>query len=85
MLFYIQEQIFIFKDFSGYLLTSQKRMDWDTERNDNFKLSSLLGKQINHKFRFFEKRPNTRDFNKLSNEPETSDEENCERNIIDII
>lgn len=79
------EHAFMFKAFSGCLITPRKRMDWDTDRNENFKLSSLLGNRVNRKFRFFEKRPNTRDFNKLGTEPETSDDENCENHLTNII
>ena len=50
-------------------------MEWDVEKKENFKLSSLLENRTGRKFKFFEKRPNTRDFSKLNTEPETSEDE----------
>lgn len=53
----------------------RKRMHWEAERRENFKLSNLLEKRKGKGFKFSNKRPNKRDFSKLNTEPETSDEE----------
>ncbi|XP_011496884.1 PREDICTED: peptidyl-alpha-hydroxyglycine alpha-amidating lyase 1 [Ceratosolen solmsi marchali] len=49
-----------------------RRANWDVEK-DNFKLKNLL--EPSKRLKFFEGRPNTRDFSKLNTEPETSDDE----------
>ncbi|XP_012253737.2 peptidyl-alpha-hydroxyglycine alpha-amidating lyase 1 [Athalia rosae] len=65
----------------GCLLTVRRAgMHWESDRRENFKLSNLLESR-NSKLgasgrKFFDKRPNTRDFSKLNTEPETSDDEN---------
>ncbi|XP_051175061.1 peptidyl-alpha-hydroxyglycine alpha-amidating lyase 1-like isoform X2 [Leptopilina boulardi] len=66
----------------GCLLTSRRRTIWETERKDNFKLTSLLENKAGRKFKFFEKRPNTRDFSKLNTEPETSEDEHLEDKLV---
>lgn len=55
----------------------RKRMRWEAERRENFKLEKRRSKG----FTFFEKRPNKRDFSKLNTEPETSDEERPENSL----
>ncbi|KAL2742541.1 peptidyl-alpha-hydroxyglycine alpha-amidating lyase 1-like isoform X1 [Vespula maculifrons] len=65
----------------GCLLMMRKKMHWQAERRENFKLSNLLEKRRGKGFKFFEKRPNKRDFSKLNTEPETSDDERPENNI----
>ncbi|EFN75573.1 Peptidyl-alpha-hydroxyglycine alpha-amidating lyase 1 [Harpegnathos saltator] len=69
----------------GCLLTMRKRMRWEAERRENFKLSSLLENRRGRSFKFLEKRPNTRDFNKLSTEPETSEDERPENSLAKVI
>ncbi|XP_017889161.1 peptidyl-alpha-hydroxyglycine alpha-amidating lyase 1-like isoform X2 [Ceratina calcarata] len=59
----------------GCLLIMRKRMRWEAERRENFKLSSLLEKRRGKSFKISEKRPNPRDFSKLNTEPETSEDE----------
>ncbi|XP_043469335.1 peptidyl-alpha-hydroxyglycine alpha-amidating lyase 2-like [Leptopilina heterotoma] len=66
----------------GCLLTSRRRTIWESERKDNFKLTSLLDNRAGRKFKFFEKRPNTRDFSKLNTEPETSEDEHSEDKLV---
>ncbi|XP_001606565.2 peptidyl-alpha-hydroxyglycine alpha-amidating lyase 1 isoform X2 [Nasonia vitripennis] len=61
----------------------KRRTEWNSERKDNFKLSSLL--ETRKRFNFFEGRPNTRDFSKLNTEPETSEDENTESSLEKII
>ncbi|XP_014468096.1 PREDICTED: peptidyl-alpha-hydroxyglycine alpha-amidating lyase 1 [Dinoponera quadriceps] len=69
----------------GCLLTMRKRMRWEAERRENFKLSSLLENRRGRSFKFLEKRPNTRDFNKLNTEPETSEDEHPENSLAKVI
>ncbi|EFN62923.1 Peptidyl-alpha-hydroxyglycine alpha-amidating lyase 1 [Camponotus floridanus] len=69
----------------GCLLTMRKRMRWEAERRENFKLSSLLENRRGRNFKFLEKRPNTRDFSKLNTEPETSEDEHPENNLAKVI
>ncbi|XP_012217626.2 peptidyl-alpha-hydroxyglycine alpha-amidating lyase 1 [Linepithema humile] len=69
----------------GCLLTMRKRMRWEAERRENFKLSSLLENRRGRSFKFLEKRPNTRDFSKLNTEPETSEDERPENSIAKVI
>ncbi|XP_033220274.1 peptidyl-alpha-hydroxyglycine alpha-amidating lyase 2-like [Belonocnema kinseyi] len=70
----------------GCLLTSRRRMEWDSEKKQNLKLSSLLENKTGRKFKFFDKRPNKRDFSKLNTEPETSeDEQHPENSLTKII
>ncbi|XP_043498884.1 peptidyl-alpha-hydroxyglycine alpha-amidating lyase 1 [Polistes fuscatus] len=65
----------------GCLLMMRKRMHWEAERRENFKLSNLLEKRKGKGFKFSNKRPNKRDFSKLNTEPETSDEERPEHSL----
>ncbi|XP_015189706.1 PREDICTED: peptidyl-alpha-hydroxyglycine alpha-amidating lyase 1-like [Polistes dominula] len=65
----------------GCLLMMRKRMHWEAERRENFKLSNLLEKRRGKGFKFSDKRPNKRDFSKLNTEPETSDEERPEHSL----
>ncbi|XP_072752956.1 peptidyl-alpha-hydroxyglycine alpha-amidating lyase 1 isoform X2 [Anoplolepis gracilipes] len=69
----------------GCLLTMRKRMRWEADRRENFKLSSLLESQRGRSFKFLEKRPNTRDFSKLNTEPETSEDEHPENSLAKVI
>ncbi|XP_029156465.1 peptidyl-alpha-hydroxyglycine alpha-amidating lyase 1-like isoform X2 [Nylanderia fulva] len=69
----------------GCLLTMRKRMRWEAERRENFKLSSLLENRRGRSFKFLEKRPNTRDFSKLNTEPETSEDEHPENSLAKVI
>ncbi|KZC04171.1 Peptidyl-alpha-hydroxyglycine alpha-amidating lyase 1 [Dufourea novaeangliae] len=69
----------------GCLLIMRKRMRWEAERRENFKLSSLLEGRRGKSFKIFEKRPNPRDFSKLNTEPETSDDEHPENSLTRII
>lgn len=69
----------------GCLLTMRKRMRWEAERRENFKLSNLLENRRGRSFKFLEKRPNTRDFSKLNTEPETSEDENPENSLAKVI
>ncbi|XP_011879380.1 PREDICTED: peptidyl-alpha-hydroxyglycine alpha-amidating lyase 1 [Vollenhovia emeryi] len=69
----------------GCLLTMRKRMRWEAERRENFKLTSLLESRRGRGFRFLEKRPNPRDFSKLSTEPETSEDEHPENSLARVI
>ncbi|KAL6427424.1 hypothetical protein ACFW04_008750 [Cataglyphis niger] len=69
----------------GCLLTMRKRMRWEAERRENFKLSSLLENRRGRSFKFLEKRPNTRDFSKLNTEPETSEDEHPEDSFAKVI
>ncbi|CAG5093460.1 Similar to Pal1: Peptidyl-alpha-hydroxyglycine alpha-amidating lyase 1 (Drosophila melanogaster) [Cotesia congregata] len=66
----------------GCLLSVRKRGYWANDSKDNFKLSSLLNTRQNKNFRIFDKRPSTRDFSKLNTEPETTDDEHVEDNLI---
>ncbi|KAG7201103.1 hypothetical protein KM043_003899 [Ampulex compressa] len=69
----------------GCLLTMRKRMRWEAERRENFKLSGLLESRRGKGFKVFEKRPNTRDFSKLNTEPETSEDEHPENSLAKVI
>ncbi|XP_024871261.1 peptidyl-alpha-hydroxyglycine alpha-amidating lyase 1-like [Temnothorax curvispinosus] len=70
----------------GCLLTMRKRMRWEAERRENFKLTSLLeNRRRGRSFKFLEKRPNPRDFSKLSTEPETSEDEHPENSLARVI
>ncbi|KYQ52011.1 Peptidyl-alpha-hydroxyglycine alpha-amidating lyase 1 [Trachymyrmex zeteki] len=71
----------------GYLryLTTRKRMSWEAERRENFKLTSLLENRRGRSFKFLEKRPNPRDFSKLNTEPETSEDERPENSLARVI
>ncbi|XP_046481304.1 uncharacterized protein [Neodiprion pinetum] len=61
----------------GCLLTVRRDMrGWESERRENFKLSNFSENRKSKGRKFFDKRPNTRDFSKLNTEPETSDDEN---------
>ncbi|CAD1475224.1 unnamed protein product, partial [Heterotrigona itama] len=59
----------------GCLLIMRKRMHWEAERRENFKLPNLLENRRGKSFKIVEKRPNPRDFSKLNTEPETSEDE----------
>lgn len=63
-------------------MSVRKRGYWANDSKDNFKLSSLLNTRQNKNFRIFDKRPSTRDFSKLNTEPETTDDERVEDNLI---
>jgi len=63
----------------------RKRMRWEADRRENFKLTSLLENRRSRSFKFLEKRPNPRDFSKLSTEPETSEDERPENSLARII
>lgn len=63
----------------------RKKMHWEAERRENFKLSKLLENRRGRGFKFLEKRPNTRDFSKLNTEPETSEDERPENSIAKVI
>ncbi|XP_076383432.1 peptidyl-alpha-hydroxyglycine alpha-amidating lyase 1 isoform X2 [Megalopta genalis] len=69
----------------GCLLIMRKRMHWETERREIFKLSSLLEGRRGKGFKIFEKRPNPRDFSKLNTEPETSEDEHPENSLMRVI
>ncbi|XP_076658019.1 peptidyl-alpha-hydroxyglycine alpha-amidating lyase 1 [Halictus rubicundus] len=69
----------------GCLLIMRKRMHWEAERREIFKLSSLLEGRRGKGFKIFEKRPNPRDFSKLNTEPETSEDEHPENNLMRVI
>ncbi|XP_024935487.1 peptidyl-alpha-hydroxyglycine alpha-amidating lyase 1 isoform X2 [Cephus cinctus] len=69
----------------GCLLTVRRRMRWEAERRENFKLSNLLETRKTKGFKFFKKRPNTRDFSKLNTEPETSEDEHPENSLTKVI
>ncbi|XP_076245170.1 peptidyl-alpha-hydroxyglycine alpha-amidating lyase 1 isoform X2 [Calliopsis andreniformis] len=69
----------------GCLLIMPKRMRWETERRENFKLSSLLEGRRGKSFKILEKRPNPRDFSKLNTEPETSEDEHPENSLTRVI
>ncbi|XP_011640878.1 peptidyl-alpha-hydroxyglycine alpha-amidating lyase 1 [Pogonomyrmex barbatus] len=69
----------------GCLLTMRKRMRWEAERRENFKLTGLLEYRRGRNFKFLEKRPNPRDFNKLNTEPETSEDEHPENSLAKVI
>ncbi|XP_031832415.2 peptidyl-alpha-hydroxyglycine alpha-amidating lyase 1 isoform X1 [Nomia melanderi] len=66
-------------------LLMRKRMRWEAERRENFKLSSLLEGRRGKGFKIFEKRPNPRDFSKLNTEPETSEDEHPENSLARVI
>lgn len=63
----------------------RKRMHWEAERRENFKLSGLLENRRGKSFKILEKRPNPRDFSKLNTEPETSEDEHPENSFTKII
>lgn len=63
----------------------RRKMHWDAERRENFKLSKFLEKRKGRRFKFLDKRPNTRDFSKVNTEPETSDDEHPENHLEKII
>ncbi|XP_076667852.1 peptidyl-alpha-hydroxyglycine alpha-amidating lyase 1 isoform X2 [Andrena cerasifolii] len=69
----------------GCLLIMRKRMRWEAERRENFKLSSLLDGRRSKSFKILEKRPNPRDFSKLNTEPETSEDEHPENSLTKVI
>lgn len=69
----------------GCLLTMRKKMRWEAERRENFKLTSLLENRRSRSFKFLDKRPNPRDFSKLSTEPETSEDEHPENSLARVI
>ncbi|CAL7946131.1 unnamed protein product [Xylocopa violacea] len=69
----------------GCLLIMRKRMRWEAERRENFKLSSLLENRRGKSFKIMERRPNTRDFSKLNTEPETSEDEYPENSLTKVI
>ncbi|XP_076279249.1 peptidyl-alpha-hydroxyglycine alpha-amidating lyase 1 isoform X2 [Lasioglossum baleicum] len=69
----------------GCLLIMRKRMHWEAERREIFKLSSLLEGRRGKGFKIFEKRPNPRDFSKLNTEPETSEDEHPENSLMRVI
>lgn len=63
----------------------RKRMRWEAERRENYKLPNLLENRRGKSFKTTEKRPNPRDFNKLNTEPETSEDEYQDNSITKII
>ncbi|XP_076631155.1 peptidyl-alpha-hydroxyglycine alpha-amidating lyase 1 isoform X1 [Colletes latitarsis] len=69
----------------GCLLIMRKRMRWEAERRENFKLSSLLDGRRSKSFKILEKRPNPRDFKQLNTEPETSEDEHPENSFTRVI
>nr|XP_012147838.1 PREDICTED: peptidyl-alpha-hydroxyglycine alpha-amidating lyase 1-like [Megachile rotundata] len=69
----------------GCLLIMRKRMHWEAERRENFKLSGLLENRRGKSFKILQKRPNPRDFSKLNTEPETSEDEHPENSFTKII
>ncbi|XP_054005191.1 peptidyl-alpha-hydroxyglycine alpha-amidating lyase 1-like isoform X1 [Hylaeus anthracinus] len=69
----------------GCLLLMRKRMRWEAERRENFRLSSLLEGRRGKSFKIMEKRPNPRDFSKLNTEPETSEDEHPENSLSRIV
>ncbi|KOC68396.1 Peptidyl-alpha-hydroxyglycine alpha-amidating lyase 1 [Habropoda laboriosa] len=69
----------------GCLLIMRKRMRWEAERRENFKLSNLLENRRGKSFKIMEKRPNPRDFSKLNTEPETSEDEYPENSLTKVI
>ncbi|XP_076751262.1 peptidyl-alpha-hydroxyglycine alpha-amidating lyase 2 isoform X2 [Xylocopa sonorina] len=69
----------------GCLLIMRKRMRWEAERRENFKLSSLLENRRGKSFKIMERRPNPRDFSKLNTEPETSEDEYPENSLTKVI
>ncbi|XP_050584556.1 peptidyl-alpha-hydroxyglycine alpha-amidating lyase 1-like isoform X3 [Bombus affinis] len=69
----------------GCWLIMRKRMRWEAERRENYKLPNLLENRRSKSFKTTEKRPNPRDFNKLNTEPETSEDEYPDNSITKII
>ncbi|KAL0134562.1 hypothetical protein PUN28_001391 [Cardiocondyla obscurior] len=69
----------------GCLLNMRKKMRWEAERRENFKLTSLMESRRGRSFKFLEKRPNPRDFSKLNTEPETSEDEHPENSLARVI
>ncbi|KAK9308172.1 hypothetical protein QLX08_001670 [Tetragonisca angustula] len=69
----------------GCLLIMRKRMHWEAERRENFKLPNLLENRRGKSFKIVEKRPNPRDFSKLNTEPETSEDEYPENSFAKVI
>ncbi|KAK1136057.1 hypothetical protein K0M31_000626 [Melipona bicolor] len=63
----------------------RKRMHWEAERRENFKLPNLLENRRGKSFKIVEKRPNPRDFSKLNTEPETSEDEYPENSFAKVI
>ncbi|XP_076177510.1 peptidyl-alpha-hydroxyglycine alpha-amidating lyase 1 isoform X2 [Ptiloglossa arizonensis] len=69
----------------GCLLIMRKRIPWDAERREIFKLSSLVEGRRGKNFKILEKRPNPRDFSKLNTEPETSEDEHPDNSLTRVI
>lgn len=63
----------------------RKRIPWDAERREIFKLSSLVEGRRGKNFKILEKRPNPRDFSKLNTEPETSEDEHPDNSLTRVI
>ncbi|KAJ8670304.1 hypothetical protein QAD02_001563 [Eretmocerus hayati] len=61
----------------------RRRSEWNADRRDNFKLSDLL--ESRRKFKLSGGRPNSREFSKLSTEPESTDDENDECSMEKVI
>lgn len=59
-------------------------MHWQAERRENMRFTSLLERRRGKGFKFFEKRPNKRDFSKLNTEPETSDDDERNENNLNM-
>lgn len=62
-----------------------KRMHWESDKQENFRLSNLLENRRCKNFKIMEKRPNPRDFSKLNTEPETSEDEYPENSFTKVI
>ncbi|XP_016919183.1 peptidyl-alpha-hydroxyglycine alpha-amidating lyase 1 isoform X1 [Apis cerana] len=69
----------------GCLLIMHKRMHWESDKRENFRLSNLLENRRCKNFKIMEKRPNPRDFSKLNTEPETSEDEYPENSFTKVI
>ncbi|XP_031370232.1 peptidyl-alpha-hydroxyglycine alpha-amidating lyase 1-like isoform X2 [Apis dorsata] len=69
----------------GCLLIMHKRMRWESDKRENFRLSNLLENRRCKNFKIMEKRPNPRDFSKLNTEPETSEDEYPENSFTKVI
>lgn len=78
----LQTPFIVFLVETGCLLSVRKRAYWEAERRENFKLSSLLETKQGKGFKSLDKRPNTRDFSKLSTEPETSEDERVDDSLV---
>ena len=68
--------------YTGCLLSVRRKSYWENDNRENFKLTSLLETRQGKNFKILEKRPNPKDFSKLSTEPETSEDDHIEDSLI---